>query len=176
MILDVTMPGRSGLDVLADLKQLRPKLPILILSMHPISQYGKRVLKAGASGYMSKESAPEELIKAVRKVLAGSLYVSPVLAERLAADLRQATGDPHGSSIQPRTRGASHARFGEDRESDRGGVAPKRGHRGHASRSYPGKDEYDDHGTVDPLRTATSSRGLKNPASPRQAASIADRL
>jgi two-component system, NarL family, invasion response regulator UvrY len=95
LILDVSMPGRSGLDVLADLKQLRPKLPILVLSMHPVSQYGKRVLKAGASGYMNKECAPEELIKAVRKVLAGGLYVSPVLAERLAADLRQTPGEPH---------------------------------------------------------------------------------
>jgi len=88
LILDVTMPGRSGLDVLRDLRKLRPKLPVLVLSMHPVDQLGKRSLRGGASGYMNKESAPEELIGAVRKVLEGSVYVSPLLAERLALDLR----------------------------------------------------------------------------------------
>ncbi len=92
VILDVTMPGRSGLDVLRDLRGLRPKLPVLVLSMHPEDQLGKRVLKAGAAGYMNKESAPEELITAVRKVLDGGVYVSPALAERLASDLRQNAG------------------------------------------------------------------------------------
>jgi two-component system invasion response regulator UvrY len=87
VILDVTMPGRSGLDILKDLKKLRPKLPVLFLSMHPEDQLGKRALKAGASGYMNKETAPEELIKAIRKVLAGGLYVSPALAEKIALDL-----------------------------------------------------------------------------------------
>jgi len=87
VILDITMPGRSGIDVLRHLKALRPKLPVLVLSMHPEDQYGKRVLKAGASGYMNKESAPEELIKAVRKLLSGGRYVSSTLAETLAVDL-----------------------------------------------------------------------------------------
>jgi DNA-binding NarL/FixJ family response regulator len=87
VILDVSMPGRSGIDVLIDLKRTRPKLPVLVLSMHPEDQYGKRVLKAGASGYMNKNSAPEELIKAIRKVLAGGRYVSAALAEKLALDL-----------------------------------------------------------------------------------------
>ena len=89
LILDVTMPGRSGLDVLRDLRKLRPKLPVLVLSMHPVDQLAKRALRYGASGYMNKESAPEELIGAVRKVLEGSVYVSPSLAERLALDLRE---------------------------------------------------------------------------------------
>ena len=87
VILDVSMPGRSGLDVLRDMRVLRPKLPVLVLSMHPEDQYGKRILRAGAAGYMNKESAPEELIKAIRKVLAGGRYVSPALAEKLALDL-----------------------------------------------------------------------------------------
>ena len=95
VILDLTMPGRSGLDVLRDLRTLRPKIPVLVLSMHPEDQLGKRVLKAGASGYMNKESAPKELIKAVRKVLEGSVYVSPALAERLALDLRENAGPLH---------------------------------------------------------------------------------
>ena len=94
VILDVTMPGRSGLDVIRDLKPLQPKLPVLVLSMHPEDQYAKRVLKAGASGYMKKESAPEELIKAIRKVLAGGRYVSPALAEALALDLGRRADQP----------------------------------------------------------------------------------
>src|ERR1700730_5083223 len=71
VILDITMPGRSGLEVLRDIKKLRPKLPVLVVSMHAEDQYGKRTLRAGASGYMNKESAPDELIKAVKRVLAG---------------------------------------------------------------------------------------------------------
>ena len=94
VILDITMPGRSGLDVLKNIKDLRPKLPVLVLSMHPEDQYGKRVLKAGASGYMNKESAPEELIKAIRRILAGGRYVSSTLAERLAVDLNEDVGRP----------------------------------------------------------------------------------
>jgi DNA-binding NarL/FixJ family response regulator len=87
LILDISMPGRSGLDLLSDLKALRPKLPVLVLSMHSEAQYGKRILRAGAAGFMNKASAPEELIKAVQKVLAGGRYVSPELAERLALQL-----------------------------------------------------------------------------------------
>ena len=96
LILDVTMPGRSGLDLLKDLRYLRPKLPVLVLSMHSEDQYGRRVLKAGASGYMNKESAPEELITAIRKVLAGGRFVSAALAESLARDLaRDDERPPH---------------------------------------------------------------------------------
>jgi DNA-binding NarL/FixJ family response regulator len=96
VILDITMPGRSGLEVIRDLKAVRPKLPVLVLSMHPEDQYGKRVLRAGASGYMKKESAPEELIKAIHKVLAGGRYVSPALAEKLALELSgEAERAPH---------------------------------------------------------------------------------
>ena len=87
VILDITMPGRSGFDVLSDLRQAQPKLPILVLSVHPEEQYAKRVLKAGARGYLKKESAPEELIQAVRRLLAGHRYVSPTLAEQFARDL-----------------------------------------------------------------------------------------
>ncbi len=102
VILDVTMPGRSGLDALRDLKGLRPELPVLMLSMHPEDQLGRRVLMAGASGYMNKESAPEELIKAVRKVLAGGTYVSPALAERLATNLHQDPGRPLHETLSDR--------------------------------------------------------------------------
>jgi DNA-binding NarL/FixJ family response regulator len=102
VILDITMPGRSGIDVLRHLKALRPKLPVLVLSMHPEDQYGKRVLKAGASGYMNKESAPEELIKAVRKLLSGGRYVSPTLAETLAVDLGRDDATPAHERLSDR--------------------------------------------------------------------------
>jgi len=102
VILDVSMPGRSGLDVLTDLKQLRPELPVLMLSMHSEDQYAKRVLKAGAVGYMNKETAPEELVKAIRRVLAGGRYVSTAFAEKLASDLRGDPGRPIHESLSNR--------------------------------------------------------------------------
>jgi DNA-binding NarL/FixJ family response regulator len=94
VILDISMPGESGLDILNDLKRLRPKLPILLLSMHPEEQYARRALKAGASGYLTKESVPEELKHAVRKIVAGGRYVSATLAEKLAYDLRSGVDLP----------------------------------------------------------------------------------
>jgi DNA-binding NarL/FixJ family response regulator len=102
VILDVTMPGRSGIDVLGDLKRIHPRLPVLVLSMHPEDQYGKRVLKAGASGYMNKDVAPDELIKAIRKVLAGGRYVSSALAEKLALDLNKDTARPAHETLSDR--------------------------------------------------------------------------
>ena len=96
VIPDVSMPGRSGIDILSDLKRAQPKLPVLVLSMHPEEQFARRALKAGASAYMTKETVPEELVKAVRKVLAGGRYVSAALAEKLASDLREGTNlTPH---------------------------------------------------------------------------------
>jgi two-component system invasion response regulator UvrY len=95
-LLDVTLPGKSGLDLLGELKAARPRLPVLVLSVHPEDQFAVRVLKAGAEGYMTKESAPEELVKAIRKILAGGRYVSPSLAERLALNVRtDLTRTPH---------------------------------------------------------------------------------
>ena len=88
VILDISMPGKSGLDILDDLHRLRPKLPILLLSMHPEGQFARRALKSGAAGYLTKESVPEELKEAVRRVQAGGRYVSATLAEKLAFDLR----------------------------------------------------------------------------------------
>jgi two-component system invasion response regulator UvrY len=87
VILDVTMPGRSGLEALREIRKTRPRLPILVLSMHPEDQFAMRVLKCGASGYMTKESAPGELVGAVKKVMTGGRYVSPGLAEKMAAHL-----------------------------------------------------------------------------------------
>jgi len=87
LILDFSMPGKGGLDVIRELRRERPKLPILVLSMHPEAELAPRLLKAGAAGYLTKESATRELVAAVRKVFTGGRYVSPALAEKLAMDL-----------------------------------------------------------------------------------------
>ena len=87
MVLDITMPGRSGLEVLQQIKRVRPKLPVLVLSMHPEDQFAVRLLKAGAAGYLTKESAGEELVGAIKKVVAGGRYISPSLAEQMASYL-----------------------------------------------------------------------------------------
>lgn len=91
VILDMAMPGRDGLDILKQLKYEWPSLPVLILSMYPEEQFAVRTLKAGAAGYVTKESATEELVKAIRKVLQGGRYVSQSLAERLAFHVNVAT-------------------------------------------------------------------------------------
>jgi two-component system, NarL family, invasion response regulator UvrY len=84
IVLDITMPGKSGLDLLPEIKQLRPMIKILILSMHAEEQFAVRALKSGASGYITKQSAPTELIKAIRKVQSGGKYISQSIAEQLA--------------------------------------------------------------------------------------------
>jgi DNA-binding NarL/FixJ family response regulator len=94
VVLDITMPGRSGLEVLREIKKEKPRLPVLVLSMHPENQFAVRVLKRGANGYMTKESAPVELVGAIKKVLAGGRYVSPSLAEKLATYLAADTQKP----------------------------------------------------------------------------------
>jgi two-component system invasion response regulator UvrY len=87
VVLDISMPGKNGLEVLKELKLLRPKTPVLILTTHAEELYAIRVLKAGAAGYMTKESAPEHLLEAVRKVTRGQRYISSTLAEILAASV-----------------------------------------------------------------------------------------
>jgi len=102
VLLDISMPGRSGLEVLKQLKGERPKLPVLILSMYSEEQYAMRALRAGASGYMTKESAPDELIEAIRKVSQGRKYVSPSLAEKLAVSLELGEEKPPHEMLSDR--------------------------------------------------------------------------
>lgn len=83
-LLDVSMPNRNGIDTLKQLKKEFPRLPVLILSMHPEEQYAIRALKAGASGYLTKQSAPELLVTAIRQVASGKKYLSPAVAQQLA--------------------------------------------------------------------------------------------
>lgn len=99
VVLDISMPGRNGLETLKDLKRTNPALPVIILSIHPEDQYAVRAFKAGASGYMTKESAPEELVEAIRKSFRGGKYISPKVAELLAEYVETKTdgGEPHKS-------------------------------------------------------------------------------
>ncbi len=91
ILLDISMPGLNGLDTLKQIKAENPKLPVLILTMHPEEQYALRALKAGASGYLTKESVPDELMNAIRKILRGGKYLSNSLAERLAFAIDEKT-------------------------------------------------------------------------------------
>jgi two-component system invasion response regulator UvrY len=95
VVLDITLPGGSGVDVLKQLKSEHPRLPVLILSVHPEEQYAVRAVKAGASGYLEKDSAPAELVKAVRLLVSGRKYIAPSLAERLAEEIRFHDRPPH---------------------------------------------------------------------------------
>lgn len=87
VLLDISLPGRSGIDILKQLKYSNPDLPVLMLSMHPEEQYAVRSLRAGAAGYLTKESAPGELIAAIKKVAAGGKYITASLAEKLAGEI-----------------------------------------------------------------------------------------
>lgn len=96
VVLDLSMPGRSGIDLLAEIKHRHPKLPVLIMSLHGEEQFAVRALRAGASGYLTKTAAPENLSAAVGKILRGGRYITETLAERLAADVGgEAVAAPH---------------------------------------------------------------------------------
>jgi two-component system, NarL family, invasion response regulator UvrY len=101
VVLDISLPGASGVEILKQLRYEYPKLPVLILSVHPEEQYAVRLMKAGASGYLTKESAPDELVKAVRKIISGGKYVSSSLAERLFTDI-DASGKPRHEKLSDR--------------------------------------------------------------------------
>jgi DNA-binding NarL/FixJ family response regulator len=94
VLLDISMPGRNGLEVLKDLKAEKPKMPVMILSIYPEEQYAVRALRAGASGYMTKASAPNELIAAIRKISQGGKYISASLAEKLTEYLDEDANKP----------------------------------------------------------------------------------
>lgn len=96
VVLDITMPGRNGLETLKEIREMEPGLPVLILSMHPSDQYAVRVLRAGASGYLTKESAPAELVQAIKRAFRGQKYLSPEVAELLAGYIQSGYDDePH---------------------------------------------------------------------------------
>ncbi len=102
ILLDISMPGRGGLEVLKEIKTRQPKIPVLILSMHPEEQYAIRALRAGAAGYLTKASAPQELIGAIRKASRGGKYVTASLAEKLAFELDVDTEKPVHETLSNR--------------------------------------------------------------------------
>jgi len=95
VLLDVTLPGRSGLDVLRQVKHERPRMPVLVLSVHPAEQYALRALRAGAAGYLTKDLAADELVNAVRLVVRGERYLTPAVARQLADALDKPSAKPH---------------------------------------------------------------------------------
>jgi DNA-binding NarL/FixJ family response regulator len=101
VILDISLPGASGVEILKQLKYEYKNLPVLILSVHSEEQYALRVMKAGASGYMKKDSAPEELVKAIRKIISGGKYISSAFAEILFADMKT-SGKPLHEKLSDR--------------------------------------------------------------------------
>jgi two-component system, NarL family, invasion response regulator UvrY len=102
VVLDLSLGARSGLEVLRELKQIRPRLPVLILSMHSEEQYARRAFKGGASGYITKDSPRTELLKAIKKVIKGGRYLSPTLAETLAFDIERGTDRPPHAALSDR--------------------------------------------------------------------------
>lgn len=102
LLLDISMPGRCGFDVLQELKHERPRLPVLVMSMHDEVQFGPRLLQAGASGYITKDSLPDELVKAIRQVVRGGKYISQRLAETLTLQLDAAADRPLHATLSDR--------------------------------------------------------------------------
>lgn len=94
VILDISMPGKSGLELLRDIKNFHPKVKTLVLSMYPEDRFAIRALKAGASGYLSKQSAAKELVNALRKIMSGGKYISPALAEQLVLEIETPSDKP----------------------------------------------------------------------------------
>jgi two-component system invasion response regulator UvrY len=102
VVLDINMPGRSGLDVLHEIKQMYPRLPVIVLSMQPEDQYALRCLRAGAAAYVNKDSAPEELALATKKILAGGRYISQKFAEKLIDRIGESVSKPLHESLSDR--------------------------------------------------------------------------
>lgn len=102
VLLDLNMPGTDGLDVLKSIKRARPQLPVLILTMYSEDQFALRSLKAGASGYLTKETVPDELVRAIRTVVAGRRYISPTLGDRLASTLVSGEEGPRHERLSDR--------------------------------------------------------------------------
>jgi len=102
VILDLAMPGGDGLEVLRQIKSLRPKLPVLVLTMHTEDQFGVLVMREGAAGYLTKRAAPDELVKAIRKISQGSKYITSTLAEKLAHEIDKGSEKPSHKLLSTR--------------------------------------------------------------------------
>jgi DNA-binding NarL/FixJ family response regulator len=160
-VLDYNMPGKNGLELIKELRQRYPGRAVLILSMYPEDRYAVRALKAGAAGYLTKESAPEELVSAIRKVAGGGRYVTPTLGEKARA---RARGQPRQAAardaFRPRIPGDVDDRLRKDRAADRRRAFPQPQHRQHSPHPHPPQDEHEVECGADALRDRASSRRL----------------
>ena len=102
VLLDISMPGVDGLEALGEIQRLKPDLPVLILSIYPEEQFAVRAIKAGASGYLTKQSAPDELVTAIRRVYRGGKYIGAILAEKMASDLAKGDERPPHEKLSDR--------------------------------------------------------------------------
>ncbi len=102
LVLDINMPGRNGFEVLSEVRRSFPSLPVLVLSSTPEDQLGLRAIKSGASGYLNKKTAPEQLVEAVKKILAGEQFLSSALAQKLVSELRRGTHRPRHEKLSDR--------------------------------------------------------------------------
>jgi DNA-binding NarL/FixJ family response regulator len=102
LVLDINMPGRNGFEVLREVRRSFPFLPVLVLSSTPEDQLGLRTIKSGASGYLNKKTAPEQLVEAVKKILAGEQFLSPALAQKLVSELRRGSDRPRHEELSDR--------------------------------------------------------------------------
>ena len=103
-IVDINLPDQSGLEMLGELHRTRPRLPLMVLSLHPEEQYAVRVFRAGAMAYLTKQTAPEELARAVKQVLSGRMYVTASLGEHMAGSFNKSSADPVPSTLSERER------------------------------------------------------------------------
>jgi two-component system invasion response regulator UvrY len=103
-IVDINLPDQSGLELLGELHRTRPRLPLMVLSLHPEEQYAVRVFRAGAMAYLTKQTAPEELARAVKQVLSGRMYVTASLGEHMAGSLSKSSADPVPATLSERER------------------------------------------------------------------------
>ena len=166
ILLDISMPGRSGLEILKELKGQKPHLPVMILSIYPEEQYAVRAFRDGASGYLTKASTPKELISAIHKVSQGGRYVTEALAEKLTYFLHgDAEKTPHEKLSDRKYPGHASHRLGQDGDPDRRRAVPERKDHQHLPAAHPGKDavhhECRDHHVRHPEQAA----GLAEPPS-----------
>ena len=160
LLLDLSMPGKSGIELIKQVKDESPKLRVLVLTMHEEDQYAVRAIRAGASGYLTKESAPGQLVSAIRRLAEGRLYISPNVAEQLALDVQPQHGDeaPHRHLSDREFEVFQLLVSGRSVSDIAGAAAPEREDRQHAQDADPAEDERGFRGRPRALRDPAPDR------------------
>ena len=155
VVLDISLPGGNGIELIGEIRRQRPETRVLILTQHPEEQYAVRAIKAGAAGFLNKESAPEKLTEATRKIAAGGRWVSAELAETLASLFAgEAGGQPHERLSDREFSDLEAFGFGQNGVPGRAGAVPQREDDQHAPDPHSEKDEHEDECRADTLRGA----------------------